>query len=201
MSYGAARVAPEKAVFRPALPMSIQPGLNGTDMPTMSYRDQLLHPNWQRKRLQALESADFACTCCGDNDRTLHVHHKRYVKGRMAWEYEPHELAVLCAECHEEEHAIQSELRDLLVHVDNTEALAVLRGYWQDADWFDPWIGDIGRDRNRHVHAIGFVAMLCKGLSPSKLKQVALLAAELQGSESEAMHRLMGWADEFDNLG
>jgi len=29
--YGAARVAPEKAVFRPALPMSFQPGLNGTD--------------------------------------------------------------------------------------------------------------------------------------------------------------------------
>lgn len=31
-SFGAARVAPEEAVFRPALPMSIQPGLKGTDM-------------------------------------------------------------------------------------------------------------------------------------------------------------------------
>lgn len=29
MKFGAARVAPEKAVFRPALPMSLEPGFTG----------------------------------------------------------------------------------------------------------------------------------------------------------------------------
>lgn len=197
----APRLIPEKAVFRPALASSFLPGLHGTDMTKMTYREQLLSPFWQRKRLEMLEAAGWECSNCGDNASTLHVHHKRYVKGRMAWEYEPHELSVLCDACHQDEHAISGALREFLVHVDSAQALALLRGYWSDADWFDPWIGDIGRDRDRHTHAIGFVAMLCKGLNPRELKEVATAAAKLQGDESEAMFRLESFSDEFDNLG
>lgn len=91
IEFRAARVAPEKAVFRPALPLRSLPGSIGRTMLKMAYRDQLLHPNWQRKRLEMLEAAGWECTSCGGAEKTLHVHHKRYVKGRMAWEYEADE--------------------------------------------------------------------------------------------------------------
>ena len=70
----------------------------------MTYREQLLSPFWQRKRLEALSAADFSCQHCYDKEETLHVHHKLYVKGRKAWEYELSELLVLCESCHKEEH-------------------------------------------------------------------------------------------------
>ena len=56
MNLGAARVAPEKAVFRPALPMSFVPGITEIQMATMTYKEQLQHPNWQRKRLEDRKS-------------------------------------------------------------------------------------------------------------------------------------------------
>jgi hypothetical protein len=111
--FGTARVAPEKAVFRPALPIAILPGLNGTDMPKLSYSEQLKHPNWQRKRLEAMNHYGFVCARCESTDKMLHVHHRRYVKGRMAWEYSVEELNVLCEGCHSREH----DLQDLLAEV------------------------------------------------------------------------------------
>lgn len=114
--FDTARVAPEKAVFRPALPPSSLPGSNGTNV-TMTYREQLLHPNWQRKRLEVLQRAEFACEMCFESERTLHVHHKRYVKGRMAWEYDLGELIALCDSCHEYEHEIAPDRQELLARL------------------------------------------------------------------------------------
>lgn len=113
--YRAPRVAPEKADFRPALALRPQPGWNG---PTMngkpSYREQLLHPSWQRRRLERLQACDWRCQACESRDRTLHVHHKRYVKGRMVWEYSDDELAVLCVDCHETAGAVREQLMAVL---------------------------------------------------------------------------------------
>ncbi len=117
-AFDLARVAPEKAVFRPALPTSSLPALNGTDMGTMTYKEQLLHPNWQRKRLEVLSRADFHCECCRDDSNTLHVHHKHYVKGRMAWEYDLGELVALCKDCHAAEHEISAARSGLLARLD-----------------------------------------------------------------------------------
>lgn len=114
----AARVAPEKAVFRPALPMFLLPGWNGTNMGKMTYGEQLKHPNWQRKRLEVLQAAEFRCQACYDGESTLHVHHKHYVKGRMAWEYDAKELAALCESCHEEEHAQAALRSNILARLD-----------------------------------------------------------------------------------
>jgi hypothetical protein len=83
-------------------------------MKKMTYAEQLKHPNWQRKRLQMLEAAKWICTCCEATDKTLHVHHKKYVKGRMAWEYDASELEVLCEDCHEAEHFAEADLEYLL---------------------------------------------------------------------------------------
>jgi hypothetical protein len=115
---GAARVAPEKAVFRPALPMSVLPEFTGEQMATkLTYKEQLLHPNWQRKRLEVLQAAGFECSKCGTKEKTLHVHHKRYIKGRLAWEYESDELACLCEDCHETEHDARELLDRLIAEV------------------------------------------------------------------------------------
>jgi len=126
-----ARVAPEKAAFRPALPLGFLPGVNGTHMGKMTYGEQLKHPNWQRKRLEVLEGAGFECENCGDKESTLHVHHSRYVKGRMAWEYEQHELQALCETCHAQHHEHREILDDLLsVGISRLQiAIGLLAGY------------------------------------------------------------------------
>jgi len=82
-------------------------------MATMTYKEQLLHPNWQRKRLEILQRDDFSCQLCCDKESTLHVHHKQYAKGRMAWEYPNDELVTLCEECHDTMHLEQGLLRDV----------------------------------------------------------------------------------------
>ncbi|MDZ7892353.1 MAG: hypothetical protein U5L73_11425 [Rhodoferax sp.] len=79
----------------------------------MTYKEQLLHPNWQRKRLEILQRDDFACKLCLDKESTLHVHHKQYGKGRMAWEYPNDELVTLCEACHDTMHEQQGMLRDV----------------------------------------------------------------------------------------
>jgi hypothetical protein len=85
-------------------------------MGTMSYREQLLHPNWQRKRLETLESAGWACEACESTDETLHVHHRRYIKGRMVWEYEREDLQVLCGSCHQRHHDAEGHLQRVLLN-------------------------------------------------------------------------------------
>ena len=112
--------------------MSLLPGTSEMQMATkMTYREQLLHPNWQRKRLEVLEAAGFACENCGDTQTTLNVHHHRYVKGRMAWEYERSELQCLCQPCHKKEHSLR-ELLDRLLMVKSDSliiAIGLLAGY------------------------------------------------------------------------
>ena len=79
----------------------------------MTYKEQLLHPRWQRRRLEILQRADWKCEKCREEDKTLHVHHKIYRKGAMAWEYEDDELIALCKDCHESEHQDEKELQPL----------------------------------------------------------------------------------------
>lgn len=83
-------------------------------MQKLTYSEQLRHPNWQRRRLEILESADFACEKCGTHERQLHVHHRRYIKGRMAWDYGDVDLECLCSECHGAEHVARAKLDELL---------------------------------------------------------------------------------------
>lgn len=100
-------------------------------MATMTYKEQYLHPNWQRKRLEVMEAAGFECENCGDSETTLNVHHKRYVKGRMVWEYERGELVCLCEPCHASEHATRKALDALLVQVAGSlpSIVALVAGY------------------------------------------------------------------------
>jgi hypothetical protein len=80
----------------------------------MTYGEQLKHPNWQRVRLECLNAAGWKCQHCGDSESTLHVHHRRYIKGRMAWEYPRENFVVLCEECHESQHVDRELLERVL---------------------------------------------------------------------------------------
>lgn len=65
-----------------------------------TYAEKLKDPRWQKKRLEVLKRADWKCEECGDDSRTLHVHHGYYARGRDPWEYEDDSLHCLCESCH-----------------------------------------------------------------------------------------------------
>lgn len=89
--------------------------------PMSSYAERLKDPRWQRRRLEILSRADFACKECGAKDRTLHVHHKLYRKGAMPWEYEDRFLVVLCESCHAVWHRSRSCFEEWIAALSTSE--------------------------------------------------------------------------------
>ena len=79
-------------------------------MAAKTYAEKLRDPRWQRRRLEILNRTDFRCEVCASAEKTLNVHHKLYRKGAMPWEYSDRELAALCEDCHEVDHALRSRL-------------------------------------------------------------------------------------------
>lgn len=66
------------------------------------YRQKLLDPRWQKRRLEILARDRFQCQNCGDCRSTLHVHHLTYKSGAEGpWDQADHDLVTLCAPCHE----------------------------------------------------------------------------------------------------
>lgn len=94
---------------------------------TSSFFSQYKHPKWQEKRLEALQAAEFTCQHCFDKDSQLHVHHKRYVKGRLVWEYSIDELEVLCDSCHETAHEVKDRFQSLIA---SFNSVAINEFYW-----------------------------------------------------------------------
>ncbi len=83
----------------------------------MTYAEKLKDPRWQKRRLEVMQKASFACECCYKEDETLHVHHVLYRKGAQPWEYADAELQCLCHKCHK----IAEEARnELLAEIANT---------------------------------------------------------------------------------
>lgn len=85
------------------------------------YKSQYTHPKWQKRRLEMLEAANFQCQSCEETEKTLHVHHKRYVKGRDVWDYGDEELEVLCEDCHKHEHFQKDELNKMLASMSSIQ--------------------------------------------------------------------------------
>lgn len=84
---------------------------------TLTWAEQYRHPQWQRRRLERLQAANYACESCEGTEATLHVHHRRYFRGRMVWEYSDAELEVLCEECHERVHQAREKLKTIVGHL------------------------------------------------------------------------------------
>lgn len=68
-----------------------------------TYHQKLLSPKWQKKRLEILNRDKWACQICGDDENTLHVHHRVYKPGCEPWEYDAKLLVTLCSSCHQSE--------------------------------------------------------------------------------------------------
>lgn len=68
----------------------------------MTYKEKLLDPKWQKKRLEIFERDLFKCQHCEDYESTLHVHHTYYEFGKEIWDYENESLITLCESCHSE---------------------------------------------------------------------------------------------------
>lgn len=118
MTLCAARVAPEKAVFRPALPLHSSAGHIGNAMATKNaYFEKLRDPRWQRMRLEVMNRDEFTCQNCFDSESTLNVHHRVYVKGRDPWEYPLPALVTLCEPCHQEEGQVSEAIHSFLTNV------------------------------------------------------------------------------------
>jgi len=64
------------------------------------YSELLMHPKWQRKRLEIMQRDDFKCQLCKDEETTLNIHHKEYKNGNKPWEYENDNFITLCKDCH-----------------------------------------------------------------------------------------------------
>jgi len=70
----------------------------------LPWKEQYLHPNWQKMRLAVLNRDNFTCVDCHDRHKTLHVHHLKYLRGKMIWEVPIWYLVSLCEDCHSKEH-------------------------------------------------------------------------------------------------
>lgn len=79
----------------------------------MDYADQLQDDRWIE--LANAKKAEQNCRCqrCSTQSAVMHVHHIRYYRGRMAWEYKLSQLWCLCDACHGLVHLLQAELPTL----------------------------------------------------------------------------------------
>lgn len=156
---------------------------------TLTYKEQLAHPNWQRKRLEMLDAADFTCFMCEATDSTLHVHHRQYFKNRMAWEYGNDQLVVLCDACHKKEHEAIDCAKKLQSLVNPVELTALAHGFHSKSDWIPEVDKEDGRSLDPLTYAAGFIAWMAAGLADiEQMKKVAEFAATMMSEESE--HRL-----------
>lgn len=73
-------------------------------MKILTYKEQLLDPRWQRKKSEILTRDNFRCNDCGSDEKTLHVHHKMYIRNCYAWEYKDDNFETLCKDCHAKRH-------------------------------------------------------------------------------------------------
>lgn len=91
-----------------------------------TYYELLKDPQWQRRRLEIMNAANFECDNCGASEKTLTVHHKRYIKGLKPWEYEDQYLICLCEDCHKEHHKIDDIIKDKLSLIGGAEKDEIL---------------------------------------------------------------------------
>lgn len=79
-----------------------------------TYAEKLKDPRWQKKRLEIMERDKFRCQCCISKEKTLHVHHLTYGKGKQPWDYPDSNFVTLCEECHEEAESNKTEILSLM---------------------------------------------------------------------------------------
>lgn len=89
-------------------------------------------PRWQKRRLEVMQANCFTCEICGDDEKTLNVHHKYYIAGNDPWDYNDRALSVCCEDCHKDEHADKETfeliLKELKHHFTFADLVNLTRG-------------------------------------------------------------------------
>jgi hypothetical protein len=83
----------------------------------LTYQEKLKDPRWQKKRLLIFTRDNWTCQSCGSSEKTLHIHHLKYLPNAEPWEYEDCYLITYCDTCHETEHLIGEQIRDILIEL------------------------------------------------------------------------------------
>lgn len=82
------------------------------------YAKKLQMPEWDQFRSLTINRNGPRCQhCSAKTHGSLHVHHKGYIAGREPWEYGPHEVEVLCDECHGRLHREADRIYDTVDHM------------------------------------------------------------------------------------
>jgi hypothetical protein len=89
------------------------------------YAAMKLDPRWQRRRLEIMQRANFACEICKDEKTTLEIHHRIYRRGHAFWEYGDHELSCVCSPCHAQLTAAVDRLKEACISLDANFLLEV----------------------------------------------------------------------------
>lgn len=93
--------------------------------------DQLLSTiEWRTFAYRTKALANFSCAICrqGGSGIELNVHHHAYDGTRLPWEYETHEVAVLCKPCHGQMHGALQEFRKHVFRLLTPQTFNVLNG-------------------------------------------------------------------------
>ena len=72
----------------------------------INYKDQLKDRRWKKLANKIRKRDNYTCQLCGSHEH-LQVHHKKYIKNILAWEYDESNLITLCSECHKKIHNIK----------------------------------------------------------------------------------------------
>lgn len=158
-------------------------------MSKLTYAQQLAHPLWQRRRLEMLGAAGWKCAQCEASEYPLHVHHKQYFKGRMAWEYADHELGVLCVYCHQGHHADEDHIKRLLTLVPAEipvafQMFSLLCGFYAE----HPGVSDLQESSGAHLTlvALGKIARRMQWTSDEAVDLLSAHADALLAKRGDA---------------
>lgn len=104
-----------------------------------TYKEKLLDPRWQKKRLEILQRDNWTCQRCGETKETLHVHHVHY-QGCEPWDTEDKYLRTMCSSCHDYEtermKVVMLELKSSLTKLalDSSDISEIASGFSDYAD-------------------------------------------------------------------
>lgn len=93
----------------------------------MAYSDLLKHPKWQKKRLLILDRDNWQCKACGSKEKSLHVHHYTYQKGKKPWEYDDENFITLCEICHSEEESFIRNENNYFITLSRVHKMSIVR--------------------------------------------------------------------------
>lgn len=86
-------------------------------MRPITYQEKLTDPRCQKKRLEVFERDNWQCQSCGRADKSLHIHHLKYLVGCDPWDYDNSFLITYCSVCHETEHLIGGQINETFIEI------------------------------------------------------------------------------------